>query len=215
VGVPLYDADNCKPKTIAFTGNAGVGKSSLIARLLKQLRQQNQSVAVLACDPQSPVTGGALLGDRIRMTDCLPDAGVLIRSLAVPSGLQGVAPNLDLMADVLHLSGFDVVLIETVGVGQGDVAVRRVADAVVVLLQPEAGDSVQWEKAGLLEIADVVVIQKSDLPRADQMQSELQPLLDLPNSRRVPLVRVSAVRNEGFEELWNVIQSCTGNPKSE
>jgi LAO/AO transport system kinase len=110
------------------------------------------------------------------------------------------------------LSGFDVVLIETVGVGQGDVAVRRVADAVVVLLQPEAGDSVQWEKAGLLEIADVVVIQKSDLPRADQMQSELQPLLDLPNSRRVPLVRVSAVRNEGLQELWNVIQSCARQP---
>jgi methylmalonyl-CoA mutase cobalamin-binding domain/chain len=192
--------------TIALTGNAGVGKSSLIARLIQELRKRRLAVAVLACDPQSALTGGALLGDRIRMAGCMPDPDVFIRSLAAPSGAQGIVPNLDLLAGILRGFGFEVVLIETVGTGQNDVAVRGVADAVVVLLQPEAGDSVQWEKAGLLDIADVIVIHKSDLPGADRTESELRQHLALPGVRKVPLVRVSAAQNDGIAELWDILQ---------
>lgn len=194
-------------RTIALTGNAGVGKSSLIGRVIAEVRSRNLTVAVLSCDPQSPVTGGALLGDRIRMSDCLPDEGVFVRSLAVPSGSQGIAANLELMTSALDQFGFDAVLIETAGTGQGDVAVRSVADRVVLLMQPETGDAVQWEKAGLLEIADVIVIHKSDLPGADRMESELSEHLNLPGHRTVPFVQVSAARNEGVRELWETISA--------
>ncbi|HEY4259509.1 MAG TPA: cobalamin-dependent protein [Schlesneria sp.] len=194
-----------KLRTIAFTGNGGVGKSSMIARLVARLRSQGRTVAVLSCDPQSPVTGGALLGDRIRMSDCLPDDGVFIRSLPVASGSQGVAANLGLMSQTLERFGFDVVLIETAGTGQGDIAVRNFADALVLVMQPESGDSIQWEKAGLLEIADVIVIHKSDLPGAERMESELQEQLSLPGHNPTALVRVSAAKNTGIPELWEAI----------
>ena len=192
-------------RTIAFTGSPGVGKSSLIARLLKELRASDQTVAVLSCDPQSPITGGALLGDRIRMAGLLPDEGIFIRSLATPSGSQGVAPNLDLMVEALALFGFDVTLIETVGVGQGDVAVRGCAETVVALLQPESGDSVQWEKAGLLEIADVIVIHKSDLPGADRLAADLREQPHLPGSSPVPLVSISAHDHAGLVRLLDLL----------
>jgi LAO/AO transport system kinase len=196
-------------RTIAFTGNGGVGKSSLIARLVAELRSQGYTVAVLSCDPQSPITGGALLGDRIRMSDCLPDEGVFIRSLPVTSGSQGIASNLDLMSQALERFGFDIVLIETAGTGQGDIAVRNFADALVLVMQPESGDSIQWEKAGLLEIADVIVVHKSDLPGAERMESELREQLSLPGHRPATLIRVSAAKNTGIHELWEAISHPT------
>jgi LAO/AO transport system ATPase len=192
-------------RTIALTGNGGVGKSSLIARLVAELRSRGQTVAVLSCDPQSSITGGALLGDRIRMTDCLPDEGVFIRSLPVASGSQGIASNLDLMSQALTGFGFDVVLIETAGTGQGDIAIRNFADALVLVMQPESGDSIQWEKAGLLEIADVIVVHKSDLPGADRMEGELREQLSLPGHHPAALLRVSAAKNTGIPELWEAI----------
>jgi LAO/AO transport system ATPase len=203
---PANDASaKNKFRTIAFTGNGGVGKSSLIARLVAELRSRGQTVAVLSCDPQSPITGGALLGDRIRMSDCLPDEGVFIRSLPVASGSQGIASNLDLMSQALEGFGFDIVLIETAGTGQGDIAIRNFADALVLVMQPESGDSIQWEKAGLLEIADVIVVHKSDLPGADRMDSELREQLSLPGHRPATLIRVSAAKNTGIPELWKAI----------
>lgn len=203
---PANDASaNNKFRTIAFTGNGGVGKSSLIARLVAELRSRGQTVAVLSCDPQSPITGGALLGDRIRMSDCLPDEGVFIRSLPVASGSQGIASNLDLMSHVLERFGFDVVLIETAGAGQGDIAVRNFADALVLVMQPESGDSIQWEKAGLLEIADVIVVHKSDLPGAERMEGELREQLSLPGHHPATLIRVSAAKKTGIPELWEAI----------
>ena len=135
------------------------------------IRQAGRTVAVLACDPQSPLTGGALLGDRIRMPNRPDDDAVFIRSLATPSGHSGVAPNLDLMIGLFGRFGFETVIVETVGAGQGDTAVRDVADVVVVLVQPETGDELQWEKAGQLEIADIVVVHKADLPSADRTSS--------------------------------------------
>lgn len=194
-----------KSRTIAFTGSPGVGKSSLIARLLPELRRQLQNVAVLSCDPQSPITGGALLGDRIRMAETLPDPGIYIRSLAAPSGGQGIVPNLDLMTQALELAGFSTILIETVGTGQGDVAVRNCAQTVVALLQAETGDAVQWEKAGLLEIADVIVIHKSDLPGSDRLAAELRENLHLPGFHSVPLVPISAADPSGLDRLMTLL----------
>ena len=154
-------------RVVAVTGSGGVGKSTLAGKLIEEIRAGGQTVAVLACDPQSPLSGGALLGDRFRMPDRADDDGVFIRSLAAASGRGAVAANLAAMVRVLEAFGFDLILIETVGAGQGDVAVRELADVVVLLLQPETGDDLQWEKAGVLEVADVVVIHKADLPGAD------------------------------------------------
>ena len=203
--VPRKRESHHRVRTIAFTGNGGVGKSSLISRLLAELRSKTPKVAVLTCDPQSHLTGGALLGDRIRMSNCLPDEGVFIRSLPVPSGSQGIARNLDLMSQALQAFGFDIVLIETAGTGQGDVAIRNFADALVLVMQPETGDAIQWEKAGLLEIADVIVIHKSDLPGADRMEGELREQLSLPGHHSAALVRVSAAKNTGIDALWEAI----------
>lgn len=193
-------------QTIAFTGSAGVGKSSLIAELIPELTKQNKKAAVLACDPQSPITGGALLGDRIRMGGQNFDPQhALIRSIPVPSGQQGISQYLGSMTKALQSSGFDIAVVESVGVGQGDVAAGDVADQVIVLLQPESGDDVQWEKAGLLEIADMIVIQKSDLPGADRLEAELKQHFNLPGFRNVPIMRVSATKKEGIEELCQAI----------
>ena len=192
-------------RVVAFTGSGGVGKSSLVGRFLPVLRNARLSVAVLACDPQSSVTGGALLGDRFRMGSALDD-GVFIRSLAAPGGRGAVAEHLDVMIRLLETFGFDVVLLETVGSGQGDVAVRDLADAVVLLLQPEAGDDIQWEKAGILELADVVVVHKADLPTAEQTAAQVRSALDLSMATHAtPVLRVSSQRNQGHAELWRTL----------
>jgi LAO/AO transport system ATPase len=191
---------------VAFTGNAGVGKSTLVGKLAELLRSQGKSVAVLACDPQSPLTGGALLGDRVRMPSRPDDAGLYIRSLAAASGHQAVAEHVDLMIRVLAQFGFEVILLETVGAGQGDTAVRQLADVVVVLVQPESGDELQWEKAGLLEIADVVAVHKADLPGAERMEAQVKELLSLPGCREIAVLRVSSAKGQGLDELWSAIE---------
>jgi LAO/AO transport system ATPase len=209
----VTDRAGGQPRVIALTGGGGVGKSTLIGKLIEVIRREGRSVAVLACDPQSPLTGGALLGDRIRMPSRPTDEAVFIRSVATPGGRSGVAPNLEHMTGLFGRFGFDTVIVETVGAGQGDTAVRDVADVVVVLVQPETGDEVQWEKAGLLEIADVVVVHKADLASAEHVESQLRELLNMPGSRPVPVVRVSSTRGTGVEELWTVIEACPGRPR--
>ena len=195
-----------RARVIAFTGSGGVGKSTLIGKLIALVRSQNHKVAVLACDPQSPVSGGALLGDRFRMGSSSDD-GVFIRSLAALSGHGALADHLDVMIRLLETFGFDVIFLETVGSGQGDVAVRLLADAVVLLLQPESGDDVQWEKAGILECADIVVIHKADLPSAEQTAAQVRAALDLSPAREIPVLRVSTKANQGHAELWQAIQA--------
>jgi putative protein kinase ArgK-like GTPase of G3E family len=133
------------------------------------------------------------------------DAGVFIRSLAAPSGRGAVAEHLTPMVGLLERFGFDVILIETVGAGQGDTAVREQADAIVLLLQPETGDDLQWEKAGVLEVADVVVIHKADLPGAENVEAQVRAMLGLTNGRATPVLRVSAKSGSGIAELWAVI----------
>jgi LAO/AO transport system ATPase len=196
------------------TGSGGVGKSTLIGRLIEVIRPEGRAVAVLACDPQSTLTGGALLGDRIRIPSRPDDQAVFIRSLATPSGHSGIAPHVGRMIDLFGHFGFDTVIVETVGSGQGDTAVRDVADVVIVLVQPETGDELQWEKAGQLEIADIVVVQKSDLPSAGRVLSQLRELLNLPGCRPIPIVPVSSSKGIGVPELWAAVQACPGWPHS-
>jgi putative protein kinase ArgK-like GTPase of G3E family len=154
-----------------------------------------------------------LLGDRIRMPSRPDDDGVFIRSLATPSGQSGVAANVDLMIGLFDGFGFDTVIVETVGAGQGDTAIRDVADVVIVLVQPDTGDELQWEKAGQLEIADIVVVHKADLPSADRAFSQLRDLLNLPGCRSLPVVRVSSSKGLGVEELWTAVDACPGRPR--
>jgi LAO/AO transport system kinase len=194
-------------RVVAVTGAGGVGKSTLVGRLIEHLRGYGRTVGVLACDPQSPISGGALLGDRFRMPTLPADDGVFIRSLAT-SGEGALARHLSPMIRLLEEFGFDVVLVETAGAGQGDTAVYDLVDVVVLLLQPETGDDVQWEKAGLLEVADVIVINKADLPGAESAETQVLSSLNLPGARPVPVLRVSGKKGEGIEELWQAVAGC-------
>jgi LAO/AO transport system ATPase len=194
-------------RVVAITGSGGVGKSTLVGKLLETIRRHGQTVAVLACDPQSPLSGGALLGDRFRMPSRPDDDGVFIRSLAAAGGHGALADNLDVMVRLLEEFGFDVVLIETVGAGQGDTAVHDLADVVVLLVQPETGDDIQWEKAGLLEVADVIVIHKADLPGAAAVEAQVRQTLGLSSGRQPAVLRVSSRTGEGLEQLWEVIRT--------
>jgi LAO/AO transport system ATPase len=195
-------------RTVAITGGGGVGKSTLVGKLIDVLRKHGQTVAVLACDPQSPLSGGALLGDRFRMAARTGDDGVFIRSLAAPSHHGAIAEHLVVMVRVLEAFGFDVILIETVGAGQGDTAVRDLADVVVLLLQPETGDDLQWEKAGVLEVADVLVIHKADLPGAEQVEAQVRGALGLGKENTPPIVKVSSRTEQGLQALWEAVRAC-------
>lgn len=194
-------------RVIAVTGSGGVGKSSLIGKLIEAVRRRGLTVAVLACDPQSPLSGGALLGDRFRMPARPDDEGVYIRSLAAVSGRGAVAEHLGPMVRLLEGCGFGVIVIETVGAGQGDVAVRELADVVVLLLQPETGDDLQWEKAGILEVADVIVIHKADLPGAEQVEAQVRTALGLAGETTTPVLRVSARSGTGVDQLTGLLLS--------
>jgi LAO/AO transport system ATPase len=194
-------------RVVAVTGGGGVGKSTLIGKLIELLRGRGRTVAILACDPESALTGGALLADRVRMPSRPDDPGVFIRSTTAPQGHEGIAEHLEGMIQLLRAFRFDVVLLETAGVGQGDTAVWDVADVVVLLLQPETGDEFQWEKAGLLEVADLVVVHKADLPGAERTEAQVRGLLNLPGCREVPVLRASSDRGWGLEELWKAIEA--------
>jgi LAO/AO transport system kinase len=197
-------------RVVAVTGAGGVGKSTLVGRLIELLRGRAKTVAVLACDPESPLTGGALLADRVRMPTRPDDAGLFIRSVTAPKGHEGIAGQLEVMIHLLRAFRFDVVLIETAGAGQGDTAVRDLADVLVLLLQPETGDEFQWEKAGLLEVADVVVVHKADLVGALETLAQVKGLLNLPGCRPVAVLAVSSEKRAGLEELWDAVEAVPG-----
>jgi LAO/AO transport system ATPase len=192
-------------RVVAITGSGGVGKSTLTGKLIEVIRAQGRTVAVLACDPQSPLSGGALLGDRFRMPSRPDDDGVFIRSLAAAGGRGALAEHLDDLVRLVETYGYEVVLIETVGAGQGDTAVRELVDVLVLLLQPETGDDLQWEKAGLLEVADVIAIHKADLPGAERVEAQVLATLALSKAPAPPVLRVSARSGVGLTELWAAI----------
>jgi LAO/AO transport system kinase len=190
-----------------FTGPPGVGKSSLLASLVTLLRKDGTTVGVVSVDPSSPFSHGAVLGDRIRLADHFLDPGVFIRSMSTRGYLGGVSEATLQVLLVLDAAGKDVLLLETVGVGQSEVDVATVADTVVLVLMPGSGDSVQALKAGIMEIPDVIVINKSDHPAAGTMRSEIRSILSLDRARewRTPIVETEAIRGEGVPELWKAV----------
>jgi LAO/AO transport system kinase len=188
---------------VGFTGPPGVGKSTLIGRLVEHARARGRQVAVLSIDPSSPFTQGALLGDRIRLTDHFLDPGVYIRSMASRGSLGGLSEATLQAALLMDASGRDDVFLETVGVGQAEVDIIDHADTVVLVLMPGSGDSIQALKAGVMEIPDVIVVNKSDHPLTDTMVREIRGVLSLGPQKgwRVPIVKAEASRGEGVEEL--------------
>jgi LAO/AO transport system kinase len=201
-------------RVIGLTGAPGVGKSTTTNELVRTLRARGQRVGVLAVDPSSPFTGGAILGDRVRMQDHATDPGVYIRSMSSRGHLGGLAAATPQAARVLEGAGCDVVLIETVGVGQAEVEVASLADTTLVLLAPGMGDAIQAVKAGILEIADIFVVNKADRDGADATYHDIQGMIGLadrgPGQWRPQVVRAVAVRGEGVDDVVAAIDKHHG-----
>lgn len=198
-----------RARVIGVTGPPGGGKSTLVNRLVGAYREQGQRVAVVAVDPSSPFSGGALLGDRIRMTERFLDEGLFIRSMASRGHSGGLARTTSRVVNVLDAIGYGVVLVETVGVGQEEVEVIRVVDTVVLVTVPGLGDDIQAIKAGVLEIADVLVVNKADRPGADETARDLAQMLGLGKLRtswKPPIVRTVAATGENVAQLVDAIE---------
>ena len=193
--------------TIGVTGAPGAGKSSLVDRLVESLRARGRTVGVVAVDPSSAFSGGAILGDRVRMMRHTSDPGVYIRSMATRGFLGGLSRATGDVIDLLDASGKDVVIVETVGVGQAEVDIARLADTVLVVLVPGMGDDIQAIKAGILEIADLFVINKADRDGADKLESELRQMMALVDDGRPrpAILRTVAIRGDGVDELVEAI----------
>lgn len=195
---------------IGITGPPGAGKSTITNQLTKLFRKQNKKVGIIAVDPTSPFTGGALLGDRVRMSDVGMDAGVFIRSMATRGSLGGLSKKAIDAADILDAAGFDLIILETVGVGQSELDIAQAADTTIVVLVPESGDSVQAMKAGLMEIADLFVLNKSDRPGSQQAYTALQTILMIKehdeNIWLPKIVKAVASENKGIEEIAEEIE---------
>lgn len=189
------------PRVVGLTGPPGAGKSTTVAALVSEYRRRGMRVAVLAVDPSSPYTGGALLGDRIRMAAHINDTDVLIRSMATRGHLGGLSAAVPAAIRLLGAVSYDLIVVETVGVGQSEVEVAAIADPTIVVLNPGAGDAIQAAKAGLLEIADVLVVNKADRDGADQT------VRDLRAESGVPILKLIASKGEGVTELVGVIDA--------
>ncbi len=194
--------------TIGVTGPPGVGKSTLIGALVRHVRDQELSVGVISVDPSSPFTHGALLGDRIRLADHFLDPGVFIRSMGTRGHLGGIAESTLQSMLVLDAGGKDVIFLETVGAGQSEVEVIGVADTVLLVLMPGSGDSVQALKAGIMEIPDVIAVNKSDHPSAKTMLNEVRSILALDHERawKPPIVLTEAMRSENVDKVWSEVE---------
>jgi LAO/AO transport system kinase len=194
--------------TVGVTGPPGVGKSSLLSALVRHLREDNRTVGVVSVDPSSPFTKGALLGDRIRLTDHFLDPGVFIRSMGTRGHLGGLAEATLQAVLLLDAAGKELIFLETVGTGQSEVEVIGVADTIVLVLMPGSGDSIQALKAGIMEIPDVIAINKADHPAAKTMLSEVRSILSLDKERawKPPIVLTEATRGEKVPELWAKIE---------
>ncbi|MDP9171638.1 MAG: methylmalonyl Co-A mutase-associated GTPase MeaB [Acidobacteriota bacterium] len=191
---------------VGVTGPPGAGKSSLVDSLTAELRRRNKKVAIIAVDPTSRATGGAILGDRIRMQRHHSDSGVFIRSMATRGAAGGIAQTSATLARLFRGAGFDFIFVETVGVGQDEVRIASHADVTVVVLTPGMGDDVQAIKAGIMEIADIFVINKADRPGADQTEREIEGMLSL-GSDDIPIFRTVAVEGTGIAELCSVLEA--------
>jgi len=197
-----------KAHCIGVTGPPGVGKSTLVDKLTVLMRKQGLKVGIIAVDPSSPFTGGAVLGDRIRMQQHYLDDGVFIRSMATRGSMGGLPQATSSVIKLLDAAGKDIILIETVGVGQSEVDIMEKTDTVLVILCPESGDAIQTMKAGLFEIADIFVVNKSDHPGADNFFRDIKAMLQLRETSwwNIPVVATEAVNDIGIEELYKQIQ---------
>jgi LAO/AO transport system kinase len=199
----IYPATG-QARIIGITGSPGAGKSTLVASMAKHYRKQDKRVGIVAVDPTSPFTGGAILGDRIRMADLYTDRGVFIRSMATRGFLGGVAKATNDVVDLLDASGFDVILVETVGVGQDEVEIVRTVQTNVVVLVPGMGDDIQAIKAGIMEIGDIFVVNKADRPGADKTVTEVTMMMSLVEEHGdwvPPIVKTVASKAEGISDL--------------
>ncbi|MEI7802115.1 MAG: methylmalonyl Co-A mutase-associated GTPase MeaB [Bacteroidota bacterium] len=199
---------------IGFTGPPGAGKSSLVNSLLKKLSAEGKKIVVVAIDPTSPFNFGSLLGDRIRLSEHFNDENIFIRSLATRGALGGLTDKIIEVIDVLRASVFDYIIIETVGVGQSEVEIAGLADTTIVVLVPEAGDEVQTMKAGLMEIADIFVVNKVDRDSADRFAKNISLLVHEKEKSdwTIPVVKTIALKNEGTDELIEQIQNHLSSP---
>ncbi|GER87087.1 methylmalonyl Co-A mutase-associated GTPase MeaB [Dictyobacter vulcani] len=191
---------------IGVTGSPGAGKSTLVTRMVRELRKQDHKVGIIAVDPTSPFSGGAILGDRIRMMELAGDPNVFIRSMASRGHLGGLSTATRDVVRAMDAAGYNPIIIETVGTGQAEVEIMRTAQTVLVTMAPGMGDDIQAIKAGILEIADIFVVSKADKPGADQTAAELTMLLSLdPNRRqsawRIPVIKTSSLKEQGISEL--------------
>jgi LAO/AO transport system kinase len=199
----IYPATG-RARIVGVTGSPGSGKSTLVSALAKHYRKQEKRVGIVAVDPTSPFSGGAILGDRIRMAELYTDRGVFIRSMATRGFLGGLAKATNDVVDILDASGFDIVLVETVGVGQDEVEVIRTVQTNMVVLVPGMGDDIQAIKAGIMEIGDVFVVNKADRPGADKTVTEVTMMMSLVEEHGdwvPPIVKTVASRGKGIEEL--------------
>jgi len=193
---------------IGITGPPGVGKSTLVDKLTGLMRKQGLEVGIIAVDPSSPFTGGAVLGDRIRMQQHYLDKGVFIRSMATRGSMGGLPQTAGSVVKLLDAAGKDIILVETVGVGQSEIDIMETTDTVLVILCPESGDAIQTMKAGLFEIADIFVVNKADNPGADNFVRDIQAMLQLrePNWWDIPVMATQAINDVGTQELHKQIQ---------
>jgi LAO/AO transport system kinase len=196
-----------KAYVIGITGSPGSGKSSLVDRLLESVRRDELTAGVIAVDPSSPFTGGAILGDRIRMQEHALDPGVFIRSMGTRGNLGGLSRATREAIQIFDAFGMDLVMVETVGVGQSEVDIVKYADTTVVVLTPAGGDSVQTIKAGIMEIGDIFVVNKADYPGTERTVAELNAMLDMKGAEdwRAPVLPTVAVRGEGVDRLWEAV----------
>ncbi len=196
---------------VGFTGSPGAGKSTLVTHVVRELRRRERKVGVVAIDPTSPFTGGAILGDRIRMMELSGDSNVFIRSMASRGSLGGLASSTRDVVRAMDAAGYDPIIVETVGTGQAEVEVMRAAQTVLVVSAPGMGDDIQAIKAGILEIADIFVVSKADKPGADQTVAELSMMLSLDGKRRkaawrIPIVKTSALKDQGITQVVDAMQ---------
>lgn len=194
---------------LGVTGPPGVGKSTLLGGLIGGLRKRGSRVAVLAVDPQSPISGGALLGDRLRMSQiAAEDEDVFIRSISSRGTAGGLSASVRAITQLLERFGYDLVLIETIGVGQAEMAVLRIAEVVLLMVMPGTGDEVQWEKAGIIEVAHIVVINKADHPGVDRLEQELLDALGASDDKPIPpILRTVASRGQGVDAVIDCLQT--------
>ena len=205
-----------KAQIVGVTGAPGAGKSTLVTHIVRELRRRERKVGVVAVDPSSPFSGGAILGDRIRMMELAGDPNVFIRSMASRGSVGGLAASTRDVVRAMDAAGYDPIIIETVGTGQAEVEVMRAAQTVLVITAPGMGDEVQAIKAGILEIADIFVVSKADKPGADQTVAELAMLLSLDPTRRqhdktkpywrIPVLKTSAIKDQGITQLVDAMQ---------